>query len=392
MSVRTRILVGLCAIAAIAALAVPRSREALVGILGARSGTVARADASPEEAAEAPVPAASSAGSETPEGSPESESPRATPLPVAAVVVGRGPFVQTIRATGRAEAPRRVELSPRVTERVLAVHVTEGDRVREGDTLVTLDPRSFEIALQEAEAKRAMAEADNRVTLLDDDGADSTRRALTKHRSGLTYAEQSIARATLDLEGTRITAPFAGDIAAVGAVVGARAQAGQPLVTLVDLSEVRIPAEVLESHFGPLVPGAAARVRVAAFPDDVYRGRVVALGPELDATRGTGVAFVAIDNPQRRIRPGMYAEVEIESARYEDRIAVPRRAVLERDRKLLVFKTANARAEWQYVETGLESETMIEITRGLAPGDTVLVDGHLTLAHAAPVSVTIVEE
>lgn len=384
MTTRTRILGGLGAVAALAAFAIPASRDALLGLANAPSGT-------PAEAVETPSAHAPDDGDDDGrDGAPE--SPRVTPLPVAGVVVHRGPFVQTIRATGRAEAPRQVELSARVSERITAVHVTEGDHVAKGAPLVTLDPRSFEIAVREAEAKRATAEADNRVTLLDDEAADSTRRALARHRSGLTQAEQSLERARLDLEGTHIVAPFEGDVASVDAVVGAQAQVGRPLVTLVDLSDIRIPAEVLESDFGALTAGAAARVRVAALPGEVTTGRVTALAPVLDAARGTGVAYVAIENRDRRLRPGMYAEVEIEAARHDDRIAVPRRAVLERDRKLLVFKASNGRAEWQYVETGLESETMIEITHGLTPGDTVLVEGHLTLAHAAPVRVRIVEE
>jgi multidrug efflux pump subunit AcrA (membrane-fusion protein) len=85
----------------------------------------------------------------------------------------------------------------------------------------------------------------------------------------------------------------------------------------------------------------------------------------------------------------MYADVAIEGAQIADRLVVPRRAVLERDRKLLVFRASKGRAEWQYVTTGLESDEAIEITSGLSPGDTVLVGGHLTLAHGAPVTVTI---
>ena len=70
-------------------------------------------------------------------------------------------------------------------------------------------------------------------------------------------------------------------------------------------------------------------------------------------------------------------------------MAVPRPAVLERSRRLLVFVARGGRAEWSYVETGLESDGEIEITSGVAPGDTILVDGHLTLAHGAPVRVTL---
>jgi Cu(I)/Ag(I) efflux system membrane fusion protein len=157
----------------------------------------------------------------------------------------------------------------------------------------------------------------------------------------------------------------------------------------VDLSTIRVYAEVLESAFGTLEPGIRAQVRFAALPGKIFEGTVAALSPEVDPSRGTGVAYIELPNPDGRIKPGMYAEVELFAAIYEDRLAIPRAALLERDRRLLVFAAKNGRAEWQYVETGLETDESIEITSGIAPGDTILVEGHLTLAHAAPVRVSL---
>ena len=74
------------------------------------------------------------------------------------------------------------------------------------------------------------------------------------------------------------------------------------------------------------------------------------------------------------------------------RLAVPRSALLERDRRLLVFLARGGHARWSYVQTGMESEKLIEITAGIAPGDTVLVGGHLTLAHGAPVRLRLPED
>ena len=76
----------------------------------------------------------------------------------------------------------------------------------------------------------------------------------------------------------------------------------------------------------------------------------------------------------------------------DGRVVVPRRAVLERDRKLLVFRSRGGRAEWQYVDIGEGTDRLVEITRGVSPGDTVLVDGHFTIAHGAPVRVSLVDE
>ncbi|GJM45475.1 MAG: secretion protein HlyD [Gemmatimonadota bacterium] len=312
-----------------------------------------------------------------------------TKLPVEGVVVTRAPFVVSVRATGRAEAHRRAELAVPVSGRIDAVHVKVGDRVRAGQALVELDARAYEIARNEADARASIAEGDLRVRLLSDSTVSADRRRRAEHQSGLTQAREARARAELDLEGTRLAAPFAGEVAEVRAVTGALARREEALITLVDLDPIRVRAEILESDYGQIQPGASVRVRFPAYPGQTFEGELEALGPEIDAARGTGTAFVALANADGKLKPGMYAELEIAGSVHADRLSVPRDALLERDRRLLVFRASAGRAEWEYVETGLETRGRVEIVSGLAPGDTVLVDGHLTIAHGAPVQVTL---
>jgi membrane fusion protein (multidrug efflux system) len=272
----------------------------------------------------------------------------------------------------------------------MAVHVQEGQRVRRGDVLVELDPRAFEMALREAQARLASARIDFSTLAFNDSTPSAEKRDRMAARTGVTEAEQRVARAQMDLDAARIIAPFDGEIVSRAVNVGERAQPERPLVTIVDRSRIRVPAEVLEASFAHLSPGAKAAVRFPALGGTRFEGRITALSPELDTQRGTGIAYVEIVNDDGRIKPGMYCEVEIEAARFDNRLAVPRAAVLERSRRLLVFLARRGRAEWAYVDTGLETDDRIEITHGITAGDTVLVDGHLTLAHGAPVSVSLV--
>ena len=248
---------------------------------------------------------------------------------------------------------------------------------------------SGERALREAEARLESARIDYAAMAFDDSSVSDEKRGRMAARTGVTGAEQAVARAQLDLDATVLAAPFDGEVVSVAVAVGERAQPDRVLVTIVDRSRIRIPAEVLESSFARLSPGTSATVRFPALGDVRFAGTVTALAPELDTARGTGIAYVEIANQDGRIKPGMYCEVDVEAARYDARLAVPRPAVLERSRRLLVFLARNGRAEWSYVDTGLESDDRIEITSGVAPGDTVLVDGHLTLAHGAPIRVTL---
>src|SRR5262245_21290603 len=317
------------------------------------------------------------------------DAPRAAQLPVTGVVVEPEPFVLSVHGTGRAEALQRAQLACRVGERVVAVRVREGDRVHAGDALVELDRRPYELALHEAEARLQSTRIDLAALAYDDTRTSQKNRDGRAARTGVTEAEQRVERARLDLEATVLRAPFDGDVVTVSIAVGERAQPDRALVTVVDRRRIRIPAEVLEASFARLSPGAVANVRFPALDGEHLMGRVAALAPELDRVRGTGIAYVELANDSGRIKPGMYCEVEVDAARYDARLAVPRAAVLERSRRLLVFIARHGRAEWSYVETGLENDDRIELRSGVAPGDTVLVDGHLTLAHGAPIRVTL---
>lgn len=331
----------------------------------------------------------SAASNATPQESrPERKTAR---LPVAGIVVEPTNFTITVRGAGRAEAERRAEVSTRVGERVSSVPVREGDRVREGQPLVELDRLPYELELKSAEAALAQSELEYDAQLFADDSASAEKRERVKAKTGVTAAEQRVSRAQLDLDGTTVRAPFAGEISRVDAVVGERVAPDKPVATVVDRSRVRIPVDVLETDFARLKAGAGVLATLPALPGRRFVGRIAALSPELDPSRNAGLAYVVLENPERAIAPGMYCDVEITADELPNRLSVPRAAVLERSRRLLVFRAKAGRAEWSYVETGLETADRIEILKGVDPGDTVLVDGHLTLAHGAPIQVEIVD-
>ncbi len=311
------------------------------------------------------------------------------PLPVGGVVVSEEPFVLTVFGAGRAEAETRSVLSSSVGEVVRRVRVRPGDAIEAGQTLVELAREPFQLGLEEAESRLARAELDFEAQLFNDSGADEAKRLRVAHRTGKTEAELALKRAERDLAGTRVRAPFTGRVVSVDANPGQRVQPNEPLVTVLDDRKIRLPIEVLESDFARLEVGAAARVRFPALEGRVFDGAVSALGAEVDPDRGMALVYVELDNTDGSIRPGMYAEVVLEAGVFPDRIAIPRDAVLERNRRLVVFRAMSGRAEWTYVETGMETDTQIEILSGIAATDTVLVEGHLTLAHGAPVKVKL---
>ena len=110
----------------------------------------------------------------------------------------------------------------------------------------------------------------------------------------------------------------------------------------------------------------------------------------IDPETNTARVVVHIANPDHRVKPGMYAEADLEAQQFPDRILVPRTAILETsDRRTHLFVMEDGRAKWRYVTTGLENDLFVELLDGdeewVAPGEVVLVDGHYYLPHDAAV-------
>ncbi|UCD25259.1 MAG: efflux RND transporter periplasmic adaptor subunit, partial [Gemmatimonadota bacterium] len=124
------------------------------------------------------------------------------------------------------------------------------------------------------------------------------------------------------------------------------------------------------------------------------RGTIETINPVVEQQTRTARVTVMVPNPDGRILPGMYARVSLEARTFPDRILVPRAAILERDRRSMLFvfegEGQQGLAKWRYVTTGLENETLVELvpnpdTDMVEPGEVVLVDGHYTLTHDAPI-------
>ncbi len=318
-------------------------------------------------------------------------------LPVVGAMVWKGDLVLSVMTTGEVRAERLVTLKAEAAGTVLEVPVRPGARVDSGAVLVRLDPRPFDLAVREAEGALAEALGRYRDQFIGEDTTDMSagaveRRRTVRLRSGADAAEARLERAKLDRERAVLRAPFGGTADLVPVVPGQHVGVGESVATVVDLGSLVVEASVLEHDLALIQRGASASVTLNAAPDQRYAGRVIAVLPLVDSTSRAGRALVRVRTRDQILRPGMYADVELEAARLPARVIVPAAAVIERDGRPLVFRYRGGRAEWVYVTPGRSNGRETEIlpaesaaVPAIAPGDTVLVEGHLTLAHDAPV-------
>ncbi len=324
-------------------------------------------------------------------------------LPVVGQAVRKGDLVLSIVTTGQVRSDGVAMLKSETTGPITAVKVRPGDRVTQGQVLVEVDPRELDLAVEQAQASLD----DAKLRVLDNVIGDSivTGRAVTGERlrsaeirAGLDKAKAELERAKLQRERATIVAPFSGVVDEVKIAVGERLSQGQDIARIVDLSNLRVEASVLE-HDLPLIRiGGDATVTAAAVADRPISGRITAILPMVDSTTRAGRAVVRIGN-NSVLRPGMYADIRLEATRLPGRVVVPASAVIERDGRPLVFVARDGRAQWVYIfpgrSNGLETEVLPDSATGQIPvaaGDTVLIEGHLTLTHDAPVRMVARQE
>jgi len=181
---------------------------------------------------------------------------------------------------------------------------------------------------------------------------------------------------------TRITlhAPIAGVIAELGVREGMTVASGAMLFRLVDLSSVWVNAEVPETQGAWLRPGAAVEARVPSFPGQVFRGRVSAILPEVNAATRTLRARVELANPGARLKPGMFATLAFAEGTGTKALLVPSEAVIRTGaRSLVIVAEGEGRFRQQDVQIGFDSGGKSEVRKGLAAGDKVVVSGQFLI-------------
>ncbi len=306
-----------------------------------------------------------------------------------------------VRASGQAEAFRRATLAAQVDGMITSVPVRENQAVGASGLLLQIDTTEYALEVAQAQADLLAAEADFRqLVLFDDEITDPQVRAererIARSRSQLDQRQVALRQAQLRLARTHVEAPWGGRVANLEVAPGQHVTAGTELLTVVDLDPIKVEVQVLEAELGYLTQGRRAEVAFAAYPGEVFEGRIETINPVVDPESHTGRVTVLLSNADHRIKPGMYADVSLDAEALPDRILVPRDAILERGEgvrrtMLFVYETDGQRglAKWRYVTVGRENERYAEILVGdegmVEPGEVVLVDGHHYLAHDTPV-------
>jgi len=282
---------------------------------------------------------------------------------------------EALPAVGSIEADERVVLQPETPGLVESIEFREGEVVEAGRVLFRLRSRKEEAQLAQARADKDLAASNlERARTLAGTKAIS-RQELDQLESTLAAREATYELESRRLEERVIVAPFDGVMGPREVSVGQYVNAGTTLARLVQDATVKIEFRVPERQLAQLRPGQTGRVRVTAYPDQVFSGTVDLVDPEVDAGTRTVGARLRVPNPDRHLRPGMFARVELVVGRRAEALVVPESALVPSLDTFSVFVVEEGRARLRTVRLGVRLPGKVELLEGLSAADEVVVSG-----------------
>ena len=308
------------------------------------------------------------------------------PMPVETATVTAAGMSDEFTVVGDLDADQEITVTAEIAARVIALPFAEGARLREGDPIARLDDAQLQAEMQRAEAlvqqRRATFER-VRTVVAEQAGAPQD---LDDAAAALAVAEADLAVVRARLAKTRITAPFGGVVGARQVSPGAYLRPGETITQLARIDSLRVTFTAPELHLGRLGVGSPVRVRTSAFPDLVVAGTIDVVSPVLDRTSRSADLVARIGNPDRKLRPGMSAEVSVILEERPGALTIPAEAVFFQGQQAFVYTVDDDDAvAMTPIELGTRSAALVEVLSGLEAGQTVVRAGHQKLFPGARV-------
>jgi membrane fusion protein (multidrug efflux system) len=298
-----------------------------------------------------------------------------TLVPVEIQPVRKAAMLAVYSGTAPIEAHEEAEVVAKVEGEVRQIYVEEGDTVTAGQVLARLDGDRLRLEVRETEANLRKLERDyTRQQELSQKGLVAKGTA-ENAKFDLDALRASYERARLELSYTEIRAPITGVVSARHIKVGNTIRPNDPTFRVTDLDPLIAYVHVPEKEFRKLAPGQIAEVTVDALGGAKFPGTISRISPTVDPQTGTFRARVELPDPSRRVKPGMFARVNIVYERRENAMQIPRNAILDADGEQSVFVVVNGKAEQRRIAPGLTSNGWVEITEGLKGTEQVVVVG-----------------
>lgn len=336
-------------------------------------------------------------------GSGEEEAVR---IPVAVQTVARGEVVQSLSFNGDIHAEYDVSVFSKIPDRIETFFVDAGDVVSKGQPIAKIAATAIEQASRQAEAGLAAARAQAANVRVEYERSKRlyTEKALSQQQfdavetqyeasaAQVEQAEAAYAAAKSQMNDATITSPISGIIGIRNYEAGDLAAPALPVVSVVQMDRIKVVFDATEEDLGRLALGQKAELVVRSYPDVIFEGKVIKISPILDPVTRMAEVEVMVPNPDKKLKPGMYASVTITTGILQDVIVVPRYAVIENTslvnnngqdkviKNYFVYVVDDSsKAEQRKLSVEYVNHVNLAINDGLTVGEKLVVSGQNNL-------------
>lgn len=314
----------------------------------------------------------------------------ARPVEVSETFAVLRPFADRIDVLGVAKGRKSVTITSNTTELITAVHFSDGQRVRAGQVLVDLKAQEQTADIAQQQAALALAQSNYaRWKTLYDKGI-AAAASLDQYKAALNQAKANLAAAVSRKGDRTIRAPFAGVVGLTDIAPGALINPGTPIVSLDDLSVIRVDFQVPDRFLANLREGTPITARTEALPNASFSGRIAKIDTRVDERTRAIRARAEFPNPGGLIKPGMLVHVTVDQG-LRQAVAAPESAVQYDADQASVFLIARQGGKLVAVQkpvaTGANEGGFIEIKDGLPAGAAIVADGVNRVKNNQPVKV-----
>ncbi|WP_415301910.1 efflux RND transporter periplasmic adaptor subunit [Alcaligenes sp. SJTW-7] len=300
--------------------------------------------------------------------------------------VRQSELIRDVAAVGTLVARESVMLRPEISGRISAISFEEGQPVSKGQLLVQLDPAMAQAQLNQAQANLNLASSQHqRSAQLSRQGFIS-QQAKDESGSRLAVQQAEVQLARVQLDKTRIRAPFDGVTGLRNVSVGDYVGPGTDLVRLEAISSLNVDFRIPEQYLADVKPGMPVELGFDAFPGQTRKGSVLAVSPVVDAAGRSILLRAQVPNEDGALRPGLFSRVRLELSRYQA-LMVPETALAPAGQDQYVYVVNDGRAERRQVQVGVREQGWVQVTGNLQAGDSVLVAGLQKVRDGVPVDI-----
>ncbi len=308
-------------------------------------------------------------------------------VPVEAVLVAPENLRDVITVNGSTVPNEEVAITSEVPGKVAKIEFEEGKLVNKGDLLLQLDDEELRAERERLVVQRNLNEkiAERLEALYKKEGVSLQEYEIAVAEVEKVKAELALVDAQLEKRVVR--APFSGRLGLRLVSEGSYLSPGTPIVSLVSINPIKIEFNIPEKYSHLVGQGTKITFRLDGSDRD-YPATVIAREPKVNPETRTLLLKAIAPNPSGSILPGAFANVTVDLEEFGEAIMVPTQAIIPELNAQNVYVYRNGKAEQIEVQTGLRRESLIQVTEGLSPGDTVITTGLLQIRPGADVTIS----